>query len=183
LGKGTGLGLSMVYGLVKQFGGHIKAYSEIGAGTVIKLYLPAADSDAEYTARATPEDEELLVGDEVILVVEDDPGVRQTTAGMLRQLGYQVFEAEDGPTALDVLGEHPEIDLLFTDVIMPGGMKGPDLATEARKRRPDVRVLYTSGYTENGVEREGMLLEGASLVSKPFQHSELAYKIRQTLDA
>ena len=183
LGKGTGLGLSSVYGFVKQSGGHIKAYSEQGAGTVIKLCLPAADGDAEHLVAATVEDEEALVGDERILVVEDDSGVRQTTVGLLRELGYQVFDAEDGPTALDVLGEHPEIDLLFTDVIMAGGMKGPDLAAEARTRRPDLRVLYTSGYTENGIGREGMLLDGASLVSKPFQHSELAYRIRQTLDA
>ncbi|MFQ5993688.1 MAG: PAS domain S-box protein [Acidiferrobacterales bacterium] len=180
-GKGTGLGLSMVYGFLKQSGGHIKVYSEEGHGTVVKLYLSRAY--AKETRPITRDKQERLpLGNETILLVEDDARVRQTAAALLEDLGYRVFEAQDGPTALGMLDTHPNIDLLFTDVIMPGGMKGPDLAREVRKRRPGMKVLYTSGYTDTAVVRNGQL-EFGTLLSKPFQKLELASKVREVLDS
>ncbi|MFQ5755719.1 MAG: PAS domain S-box protein [Acidiferrobacterales bacterium] len=181
-GKGTGLGLSMVYGFLKQSDGHIKVYSEEAHGTVVKLYLPRAGDAEAQPVRHITFDESVPLGDEIILLVEDDVRVRQTAVALLEDLGYRVFQAADGPTALRMLDKHPNIDLLFTDVIMPHGMKGPDLAREVRKRRPEIKVLYTSGYTDTAVVRDGQL-EFGPLLSKPFRKLDLAVKVREALDS
>ncbi|HEX9568795.1 MAG TPA: PAS-domain containing protein [Rhodospirillales bacterium] len=181
IGKGTGLGLSMVYGFVKQLGGYIKIYSEPGEGTVIKMYLPQAKGD-DALAAAPDAAEAAVGGPETILVVEDDPEVRQTTVALLEELSYQVIEAPNGPSALKLLDRQPDIDLLLTDVIMPGGMRGPDLAREVHKRRPNMKILYMSGYTEHTVLRDGMAEADVQLLSKPFQKNELANKVRNVLD-
>ncbi|MFQ5766114.1 MAG: PAS-domain containing protein, partial [Rhodospirillales bacterium] len=164
-GKGTGLGLSMVYGFAKQSGGYIKLYSEPGHGSVVKLYLPSPHRDERAAETGPAADHEVVGGDETILVVEDDADVRRTTVALLDELGYRVVEAEDGPSALRELDRHTEIDLLFTDVVMPGGMKGPDLADEVGRRRPDIRVLYMSGYTEYGALSDGMIEMSGMLLS------------------
>ncbi len=150
---------------------------------MVKLYLPRFHTDKESLAdKGTPEGEP-AGGNETILVVEDDPDVRQTTVELLEELGYQVIEAEDGPSALRVLDKHSEIDLLFTDVVMPGGMKGPELAREVRNRRPGTKVLYMSGYTEYGAFHDDMVETEGTLLSKPFQKGEFAEKLRLTLDS
>ena len=183
VGKGTGLGLSQVYGFIKQSGGHVKIYTEQGLGTTIKLYLPrlrGAAPDAQAEAAAP----ELARGDdcEVILVVEDEPGVRQFSVDALTELGYHVLEA-DGPTkALRLIAEHPEIALMFTDVVMPE-MNGARLAEAARALRPDLKILFTTGYTRNAVVHNGKLDEGVELIGKPFSLEALAAKIRAVLEA
>ncbi|WP_430635637.1 response regulator [Sphingomonas hankookensis] len=182
VGKGTGLGLSMVYGFTKQSGGHIKVYSEEGHGTTIRIYLPRLLSDAPVEEEKAPAVAERSRGHELILVVEDDDGVRDYTAGCLRELGYRVCEAGDGPSALRLIDAHPEpFDLLFTDVVMPG-MTGRDLAEEARLRMPGLKVLYTSGYTRNAIVHGGRLDEGVEMISKPFTYAALAQRIADVLD-
>ncbi len=178
-GKGTGLGLSMVYGFTKQSGGHVNVYSEVGHGTVVRLYLPRADSLAQPVERA-PESVADSKG-ETVLMVEDDDMVRRYAYGQLLKLGYRVLEASDGPTALEIVRQHPEIDLLFTDVVMPGEMSGHDLAERALALRPHLKVLYTSGYTENSIVHQGRLDPGVLLLNKPYRRSELASKIREAL--
>ncbi|GCC49405.1 hypothetical protein chiPu_0033617, partial [Chiloscyllium punctatum] len=148
VGKGSGLGMSMVYGFVKQSGGHIKIYSEEGHGTTIKLYLPPARGQAEVEA---PAPEPPRRGSEVILVVEDDQLVRNYVVTQLGSLGYKTIAVPDSRAALALVDKGEKFDLLFTDVIMPGGMNGRQLADEVRKRRPGLKVLYTSGYTENAI--------------------------------
>jgi CheY-like chemotaxis protein len=182
VGRGTGLGLSMVFGFVKQSGGHVKAYSEVGHGTTIKLYLPRADGPeaaqvASAHAEATP------AGSETILVVEDDQMVRSFVEGQLRALGYTVISEPDGNSAVKVLAEDGPVDLLFTDVIMPGGMTGPALAEEARKLRPGIKVLFMSGYAENALTHQGRVDAGVHLLNKPFRRHELAAKVREVLDS
>ena len=146
VGKGSGLGLSMVYGFVKQSGGHIRVYSELGEGTAIKMYFPRSRIKQEVIV-TLPAGRKLIGGTETILVVEDDDAVRQHVTAQLQGLGYQVLEAATGAEAMDVLDQSPAVDLLFTDVVMPGGMGGRDLADAARKLRPSLKVLFTSGYT------------------------------------
>ena len=184
VGKGTGLGLSMVYGFVKQSGGHIKIYSEEGQGTTIKLYLPRLHSEV-----SSEEESHLSQGleespaSETILVVEDDDDVRAYTVECLRELGYRVLEAHDGPSALRLLERQQEpVDLLFTDVVMPG-MTGSELADLAREQLPHLKVLYTSGYTRNAIVHGGRLDAGVEMISKPFTYAALAQKIRDILDA
>lgn len=182
-GKGTGLGLAMVYGFVKQSGGHISIYSEPGHGTTVRLYLPAA---AERVAAVTEAPPSPLVGDsnrgsESILLVEDNELVRRYTAQQLMLLGYRVIEAENGPEALKVLRSEESIDLLFTDVVMPGGMNGRQLAEEAGRLRPGLPVLYTSGYTENTIVHQGRLDAGVRLLVKPFSRVALAQAVRESL--
>lgn len=182
VGKGTGLGLSQVYGFVKQSGGHVKIYSEPGQGTTVKVYLPRLiGKGAETQAEST--DDELPLGDsqEVVLVVEDEPTVRQFSVDALTELGYRVLEADGAATALRLLDAHPEIELLFTDVVMPD-VNGRKLADEARRRRPDLRVLFTTGYTRNAVVHNGVLDPGVELIGKPFTIEELAAKVREVLD-
>lgn len=180
VGKGSGLGLSMVYGFVKQSGGHARLYSEPGVGTTVKLYFPRAW--AQEVPMETPAHEVSQGGTEHILVVEDDTLVRQNLIGQLRGLGYRVTSAASAAQALEVLRTAPDIDLLFTDVIMPGGMNGAQLAASARDLRPGIKVLYTSGYTENTIVHQGRLDPGVHLLSKPYRRQEMAQKVRQVLD-
>ncbi|MGJ4887141.1 PAS domain S-box protein [Bradyrhizobium sp. HKCCYLRH3099] len=180
IGKGTGLGLSMVFGFVKQSGGHIKIYSEVGHGTSIKLYLPRSTSAP--VAEAGQQVTDLRGGDETILIVEDDPLVRQHVLAQVAALGYTTLAAANAAEALDVLERHPEIDLLFTDVIMPGSMNGRQLADAARARRPSLKTLFTSGYTENAIVHHGRLDANVLLLAKPYRKQELARMIRIALD-
>lgn len=182
VGKGTGLGLSQVYGYVKQSGGHVKIYSEPGQGTTIKVYLPRLiGSEAEHDEAEATSD--LLLGEqqEVILVVEDEPAVRQFSVDALTELGYRVLEADGAAAALRLLDAHPEIALMFTDVVMPE-INGAKLTEEARRRRPDLRVLFTTGYTRNAVVHNGILDPGVELIGKPFTIEELAAKVRHVLE-
>jgi PAS domain S-box-containing protein len=179
VGKGSGLGLSMVYGFVKQSGGHIKIYSEPGEGTTVRIYLPrsreAEDrlSDVDFGP--------VTGGTETILVAEDDDEVRATVVEMLGDLGYSVLKARDAASALTVIESGVSIDLLFTDVVMPGPLRSPDLARKARERLPGVAVLFTSGYTENSIVHEGRLDAGVELLSKPYSREALARKVRASL--
>jgi signal transduction histidine kinase/ActR/RegA family two-component response regulator len=181
VGKGSGLGLSMVYGFVKQTGGHIKIYSEEGHGTTVKLYLPqttgSARSETEPVATLPIEG-----GDERVLVVEDDALVRGHVVAQVESLGYATLSAGSATEALALLDKNPAIDLLFTDVIMPGPLSGRQLVAEALKRRPQLRVLYTSGYTENAIVHHGRLDAGVLLLVKPYRKSDLARMIRMALD-
>jgi CheY-like chemotaxis protein len=177
VGKGTGLGLSMVYGFVKQSNGHIKIYTEEGYGTTIKLYLPRADTQAEML----PATETIKGGTETILVVEDDAMVRGFVVTQLRSLGYRTCAAASGAAALTEVDSGASFDLLFTDVIMPGGMNGRQLADAVLQRRPGIKVLYTSGYTENAIVHHGRLDAGVFLLPKPYRKSELARMVRAAL--
>ncbi|HTJ63317.1 MAG TPA: ATP-binding protein [Alphaproteobacteria bacterium] len=184
IGKGTGLGLSQVYGFVLQSKGHVRIYSEQGAGTVVKLYLPRwTGPDVEVT----PVSQELpLPGarpGETILVVEDHDDLRGYSAGALREMGYQVLEAPDAARAAAILKADAKIDLLFTDVVLPGGMNGRQLAEQAVADRPALKVLYATGYTRNAIIHNGQLDAGVQLLGKPFTYGELAAKIRAVLDA
>lgn len=178
-GKGTGLGLSMVHGLVKQSGGHLKIYSEVGEGTTIKLYLPREleEEDVLTDTSAAP----VRGGSETVLVVEDDDGVRETAVALLSELGYQVLKARDAMSALNVIESGMPIDLLFTDVVMPGPLRSPELARKAKERLPHVGVLFTSGYTENAIVHHGRLDPGVELLSKPYTREALARKVRHVL--
>jgi PAS domain S-box-containing protein len=178
VGKGSGLGLSMVYGFVKQSGGHIKIYSEEGHGTTIKLYLPPGEGTAEVAAGIAPQAEG---GAETIFVVEDDPLVRNFVTTQLQSLGYKTVAAPDGKAALELIGAGQKFDLLFTDVVIPGGMSGRELAEEVARRRPGVRVLYTSGYTDNAIIHQGKLDDGVMLLTKPYRRNQLAETIRKAL--
>ena len=179
-GRGTGLGLSMVYGFVKQSKGHVRIYSEVGEGTTVRLYLPRAAGDP--TAGRDVESASDRGRGERILVVEDDPAVRTFAVAALEQLGYRVQAAAGGDEALMVLEKGGEFDLLFTDVVMPGGMGGRELAGAAVRLRPGLRVLYTSGYTENAVVHHGRLDPEVQLLSKPYRRDELARRVRRVLD-
>jgi len=180
-GKGTGLGLSQVFGFVKQSNGHVKIYSEIGAGTTVKIYLPRATSGAEATERRTLPPEQAGSRQEVILVVEDDPLMRRHSAEALTELGYTVLDSDGAAAALAVLERRPDVTLLFTDVVMPD-VNGKQLADEALKRRPDLKVLFTTGYTHNAVVHGGVLDASVNLLSKPFSLEQLAAKVRMVLD-
>ena len=177
--KGTGLGLSMVYGFVKQSNGHVQIYSEPGQGTTVKIYLPR--SREREPAFAAPVAGSLRGRSEVILVVEDDDMVRASAVGMLRDLGYTCIHASDGDQALEIVKGGSKIDLLITDVIMPGTVKSRDLANEAQRLRPGLPVLFTSGYTENAIVHHGRLDDGVQLLSKPYSRDDLARKIRAQL--
>lgn len=178
-GRGTGLGMSMVYGFVKQSRGHIKIYSELGEGTTIKMYLPRAlHRPSRMESPATPP---ITFGHAIILIVEDDDMVRRFVDDQLRSLGYQTLMARNGREALEILRGSDVIDLLFTDVVMPGGMNGKQLAEEAVLLRPTLRVLFTSGYTKNAIIHRGQLDPGVRLLSKPYTRAELAQKINSVL--
>jgi signal transduction histidine kinase len=183
VGQGTGLGLSQVYGFVRQSGGHVRIYSEVGHGTTIKLYLPRASEAVAGSAAAAPQAAQTQGGDEVILVVEDHDDLRAYSVSVLKELGYTVLEASAGLAALELLDQTQPVDLLFTDVILPGGMDGRRLADEARRRRPGLKVLFTTGYTRNAIVHNGRLDPGVQLVSKPFTFEALARKVRAVLDA
>jgi PAS domain S-box-containing protein len=181
VGRGSGLGLSMVYGFVKQSGGHAKVYSELGEGTAVKLYFPRslARTAANPAAGASPP---IRGGEEHILVVEDDILVRQHVTRLLNGLGYRVTCADSGDQALVILQERSDIDLLFTDVVMPGNINGRELADRASELYPDLGILFTSGYTENAIVHHGRLDAGVDLLSKPYRRHELATKIRKVLE-
>lgn len=179
VGSGTGLGLSMVYGFVKQSGGHIKIYSEEGYGTTFKLYLPQADSMPAAAEETQPDAES---GDETILVVEDDAHVLASVTAQLQSLGYKTVSAGNARDALDLVDSGMPFDLLFTDVIMAGPMNGRRLADEVAKRRPRLKVLFTSGYTENAIVHHGRLDPGVLLLAKPYRKHDLARMIRRALD-
>jgi signal transduction histidine kinase/CheY-like chemotaxis protein len=182
VGKGTGLGLSMVYGFIKQSQGRINFYSEPGHGTTVKLYLPMADQECEESIP----DPAILVdlqGSEVILLVEDNAPVREFAKTQLLHLGYRVLEAANGQDALAVLREHKDIDLLFTDVVMPGGLNGRELAQEARKLYPALKVLFCSGYAESAVLHMGLMDKDVQLLNKPYSRLQLAKRIRGMLTA
>jgi len=178
-GKGSGLGLSMVYGFARQSGGHVKIYSEPGNGTTVKLYLlrslEAEDAPQPLETRA------VIGGSETILVAEDDEGVRATVVELLSELGYQVLKAGDAASALSIIDSGIHIDLLFTDVVMPGALRSPDLARKARERQPGMAVLFTSGYTENAIVHGGRLDAGVDLLGKPYTREALARKVRHVL--
>jgi signal transduction histidine kinase/DNA-binding response OmpR family regulator len=178
-GKGTGLGLSMVYGFVKQSGGHIKIYSELGHGTTVKIYLPRAQQSEDMLADTVGVP--VRGGDETILVVEDDEEVREIAVSLLADLGYRILKAKDAQSALSVIESGARIDLLFTDVVMPGPLRSPELARKARERIPGIAVLFTSGYTENAIVHGGRLDPGVELLSKPYTREALARKIRHVL--
>jgi CheY-like chemotaxis protein len=181
-GSGTGLGLSQVYGFVKQSRGHIKIYSELGAGTTVKIYLPRLlNGEPKKGKIAAPISVRMGDASETILLVEDDPLVRRLTTEALRELGYTVFDSESASEARAVLERVPEIKLLFTDVVMPD-VNGKKLADEASRLRPDIKVLYTTGYTPNAVVHGGMLDVGVHFLSKPFTLDQLAAKVRAVLD-
>lgn len=180
VGKGSGLGLSMVYGFVKQSGGHLKIYSEVGQGTTFKVYLPRA-TDETGKAITGSEAPDMLRGNEAILVVEDDDLVRVHVERQLSTLGYRVTVAPDGATALDILRGNTPFDLLFTDVVMPGRINGPTLVREALGLRPNLKVLYTSGYTENAIVHHGRIDANVQLLSKPYRLLELATKVREVI--
>jgi PAS domain S-box-containing protein len=183
VGHGTGLGLSQVYGFVKQSRGHVKIYSEVGEGTTIKLYLPRVHG-AAAVEEATP-DAPVARGEEgeAVLVVEDDADVRSYSSETLRELGYKVIEAENAHTALKALEAFPEVRVLFTDIGLPGGMNGRELADEARSRRPALKVLFTTGYARNAIVHDGRLDPGVELITKPFTQAALASKLRDIFDA
>ena len=182
-GKGTGLGLSMVYGFVKQSGGHVKIYSEPGEGTTVKIYLPRLVSTAEETEQVEEQLAPEGTSGETILVVEDDDDVRAYSVEVLRELGYRVLEAHDGPSALRLLERQVgHVDLLFSDVVLPGGMTGAIVAEEARKLRPGLKVLFTTGYARNAIVHHGRLDPGVELITKPFSYADLAARIRDMLD-
>jgi PAS domain S-box-containing protein len=179
-GKGSGLGLSMVYGFVKQSGGHVKIYSEPGQGTTAKIYLPRSLA-AEDTLAPVAEPSPPVGGTETILVAEDDEAVRSTVVEMLTDLGYRVLKAADAASALAVVESGVPIDVLFTDVVMPGTLRSPELARMARERLPNLAVLFTSGYTENSIVHGGRLDPGVELLGKPYTRESLARRIRQVL--
>ena len=184
VGQGTGLGLSQVYGFVKQSGGHVKIYSEIGQGTAVKLYFPRHQARADMSeAGPDPGSAPRAKDDEIILIVEDDSDVRSFTTKLAEDLGYRVISAADGASALRLLDSHADIKLLFTDVGLPRGMNGRQLADEAMRRRPRLRVLFTTGYARNAIVHHGRLDPGVEVVFKPFTRNELATKIRRLLDA
>ncbi len=183
-GKGTGLGLSQVYGFVRQSSGHIRIYSELGEGTTVKIYLPRLLSGADPQEAAAPvEASRTYGGKETVLVVEDHEDLLAYSAGVLRELGYLVLEAPNARAALEVMDGPQEVHLLFTDVVLPDGMDGRRLADEARRRRPGVKVLFTTGYTRNAIVHNGRLDPGVHLITKPFSFDDLADKVRSVLDA
>ena len=178
-GKGSGLGLSMVYGFTKQSGGHVKIYSEVGEGTTVRLYLPRVLENED--AMTGPERVEVGGGSETILVVEDDAEVRSTVTDLLRELGYKVLTAKDASSAVPILESGVKIDLLFTDVVMPGPVRSPELARKAKQRLPNVAILFTSGYTDDAIVHGGRLDPGINLLAKPYSRQALASRIRDAL--
>jgi CheY-like chemotaxis protein len=185
LGQGTGLGLSMVYGFVRQSGGHVRIYSEEGHGTTVKIYLPrhrgerASDEQVPLASRAPSPGK--TAGS--VLVVDDEPVVRANLAEVLEELGCTVLKATDGASALRVLRAAPQVDLLVTDVGLPGGMNGRQLADAARETWPDLSVLFITGYAANAAVGNGILEPGMQMMTKPFALDELAAKVRAMIEA
>ena len=183
VGRGTGLGLSMVHGFVSQSDGHVKVLSKPGKGTACHLYLPAADAGATAGARHEPDARALRYGKENVLLVEDHPLVREHLLSKLQSLGYRVTVAASGGEALDILERRADIDLLLTDVVMPGGIDGFELGRQTAERWPQIRILYTSGYAPDALTDGGRRLDGVAMLAKPYSKSDLADKVRSVLDA
>jgi len=181
VGEGSGLGLSMVYGFAKQSRGHASITSETGRGTTVRLFLPRSYHDVSAT-ETTDENSDTHRGSERILVVEDDPGVREVPVALLRGQGYEIVEATDSKEAIENLSSGQLFDLIFTDVVLPGGLNGVEIAAEAKRIQPNIKVLYTTGYAENDVVEQGQLDRGMTLVSKPYRRTELLEKVRAVLD-
>jgi PAS domain S-box-containing protein len=183
VGRGTGLGLSQVYGFVRQSAGHVKVYSELDEGTTVKIYLPRYVGAEDHVADAVQSQATTgAIGTETILVVEDDDALRSYTVETLAELGYRVLSATRGVAALEILDSDNDIDLLFTDVVMPDGVNGRQLADEAVRRRPGLKVLFTTGYTRNAIVHHGRLDPGVQMIGKPFSSDELARRVRAILD-
>ncbi len=182
VGQGSGLGLSMVFGFAKQSGGHVSIESELGTGTTVRLYLPRA-SQGQTTEDAAPGPEPAVARNERILVVEDDAEVRLLAVTLLQSLGYHVLQAADGPAALALMRQDRQFDLLLTDVILPSGLSGPDIAAQAGKIIPDIKVLFMSGYADNEIVRHGSPDGDVILLQKPFTGKQLAAKLRTILDS
>jgi nitrogen-specific signal transduction histidine kinase/CheY-like chemotaxis protein len=182
-GNGTGLGLSMIHGFVKQSGGHIRIYSEVGHGTSVKIYLPRLTQEAAVPKAMDLDLQPLMraQASETVLVVEDSEGVQDFACQALEDLGYRVLVASDGPEAMRILEDEPRIDLLFTDVVMPKGMSGRQLADWALKLRPDLLVLFTSGYSHNANVHQGRLDANVHVLGKPYTQRELAQKVSAAL--
>ncbi|MHB1205370.1 MAG: response regulator, partial [Rhodospirillaceae bacterium] len=182
VGKGTGLGLSMVYGFVKQSGGHAKIYSEAGFGTAVKIYLPPRRPPEQ--AQAAPPAEATAPGtfSGSILLVEDDPLVQATVAAKLRRMGYEVTVAGTGMEAIDAVADNPRFDLVFSDVVMPGPMTGADLAREIPKRWPEIKILLTSGYTAAASLGKIQIPPDIKLLSKPYSNTDLSAAVREALE-
>ena len=181
VGEGSGLGLSMVYGFAKQSGGYVSVDSEVGHGTTVKVFLPRARNSDQSTKQQLAGKEPSGRG-ETVLLVEDETGVRTLTATLLGKLGYMVIEARDGDSAVAKLESDPRVDLLLTDVVLPGAMSGPKIAEEVRSRCAGVKVLYMSGYPDQVLQSNGPLDEGTEVLSKPFRRNQLAQKVRSALD-
>jgi PAS domain S-box-containing protein len=183
MGKGTGLGLSQVYGFVKQSGGHVTLYSQVGKGTTVNAYLPRLRGEGLISADTTPDIAlPRAQPGETILIVEDDAGVKAATVNSLSELGYGVVHAHDGPSAMDLIGRQVTFDLLFTDLGLPNGLTGAQLAAQVRSLVPHAKVLYTTGYARNAVVHQGRLNPGVHLLTKPFTYAQLARKLREVLD-
>jgi CheY-like chemotaxis protein len=181
LGQGTGLGLSMIYGFVRQSGGQVRVYSEVGKGTTMCMYFPRFAGEISEDERA--EDIETDRGDgETVLVVDDEPAIRMVITEVLSEVGYRVIEAEDGPSGLRILQAGGRIDLLITDVGLPGGLNGRQVADAARAIRTDLKVLFITGFAENALIGNGHLDAGMSVITKPFVNTALANKVRQLID-
>lgn len=181
-GRGTGLGLAMVYGFVKQAGGHVTIYSEPGLGTTMNLYFPRSDAPADEKRVSEPIELATVSARKTILVVEDDPRVRSLTIKRLKLLGHDVLEANDGPAALDILNRGESVDLVFTDLIMPGGLSGREVAIRAREINPSIPVLLTSGYAEELVRGDDLQRESLRVLRKPYQQADLVAALREVLD-
>ena len=182
VGEGTGLGLSMVFGFVKQSGGHVSVYSKEGQGTTVRLYLPRSQATAAMPRTTVAAQAPLSKLGETILVVEDDENLRDLVEAMLEDLGYVVIVAGNGREALKVLSAVQRVDLLLTDVVMPGGVSGPALAEAAHRDRAELKVLYMTGYAENALVHQGRLDPGVELLDKPFTIENLGRKLRAVLD-
>jgi signal transduction histidine kinase/ActR/RegA family two-component response regulator len=184
VGKGSGLGLSMVYGFAKQSNGHVSIYSEPGLGTTVRMYLPALSTKAKSASvPVNPEKKNASSGAESVLIVEDDPFVRSYAVMSLQSLGYMVTSAVDGNDALRKLGTDMHVDLLFTDIVMPGAVNGWELAELAQKARPKLRVLFTSGYALETLTAHGRLRDGSVILAKPYRKAELSRRLREALAA
>jgi CheY-like chemotaxis protein len=182
VGQGSGLGLSMVYGFVRQSGGHVRIESEVGKGTAVRMYLPRAGV-AETLDSAAPVAAPLPSGHETVLLVEDDELVREHLSETLKSLGYAIIPCATGREAIDIVSGGAQADLLLTDVILGAGMNGHGVAQKIQELRPEMPVLYMSGYTEDAIIHEGKLNPGIHFISKPFRRQEIARKLRDVLSA
>jgi CheY-like chemotaxis protein len=177
IGQGTGLGLSMIYGFARQSNGYVSIDSKIGVGTTVKLYLPRHEGGAAESGTDRQRDHQHVAAGETVLVVEDEPVVRSVIIEMLQDEGYRVLQAFDGPSGLHILRNTPQVDLLVTDIGLPG-MNGRQLADQARETRPDLKILFITGYAESAAIAKGFLLEGMEMITKPFDLDNLSRRVR-----